>query len=269
MELCSARVGYKGEEGFFPAFSEPLVFGSFVHEMIELIIAEEKALPIIANAEHILDAVLATKFELDPNYTQVAAFELAEKGIIGEAQFAVTEWWKWWEKAHITTPISEHTMYAQLGTLADGRKVWLFGTPDLYSVVELLAKDWKTAGRGWSQGKADHAIQASLYSHLIHHNTGIFISDWEFLVFNRRTGDWESHPTTRTLEQVESAKRVAWMRALQNAYNIYPATPTTTEHFKTKRGWYCSPKFCNAWNICEFKYLADGLDEEREGLVGL
>ena len=269
MELCAARIGYKDVEGYFDPFSEPLVFGSLVHELIELAIEDGDVSSIIDNADYVLDAVMATKFNIDPNEAQGLVFSMMERGMVTEAQHALKLFWSWWEREQVTTPVSEHQMYAQLGILPDERKVWLFGTPDLYTVEGKKAYDWKTAGRGWSIGKADHMIQASLYSHLIHHETDVLIEDWEFLVLNRRKGEWESHKTTRNTQQIEAAKKIAWMRALMVAHEIYPATPIVTENFKTKRAWYCSPKFCPAWNVCEFKYIADGFDEQRKKEVML
>jgi hypothetical protein len=258
MELCPARIGYQDDEGYIKPFSEPLIFGNLVHECIALAIADDNMLTTVLSIGHVLDAILETEYELlDSSHNPLLT------DTVSEASFALTEWWKWWEREHVTHPVTEHEMYAQLGTLADGRIIWLYGTPDYYSLDTLTAKDWKTAGRGWGAGKADHAIQASLYSHLIFANTGTLIKDWEFLVYNRRKGVWESHRTYRNRAQIESAKKVAWQRGLMLAHQIFPATPTVTENFKTKRGWYCQPKFCPAWNICEFKHLADSMDEDQ------
>jgi hypothetical protein len=263
MELCAARIGYQDTEGYQQPFSEPLLFGSLVHECIALAITADDMLKTVLSIGHVLDAYLETEY---PEW-DYSDFNL--DSMIDEAQFALTEWWKWWEGEHVTNPVAEQELYAQLGTLPDGRILWLYGTPDLYSIEDAKLYDWKTAGRGWGAGKADHAIQASLYSHLVHQNTGIFIKDWKFFVYNRRKGAWESHQTARSAAESDSAALIAWMRGLEVAYGIYSATPTVTENFKDKRGWYCQPKYCPAWNICEFKYLADSIDEQQTKVMEL
>ena len=139
--------------------------------------------------------------------------------------------------------------------------IYLKGTPD--AVFEGVVVDWKTSGRAWKETKAHKAIQADLYMALVKQNLGVSIRDWVFWVYNRRGRVWEAVPTKRRIKDINASILRAYDYGLALEAEILPATPFTDTFGELKRGWYCSAKYCGAWNICPAKFMHDDVNENE------
>ena len=264
--LCPARVGYRGDEGYSYVPSEAMSFGTMVHGMAE----EDLGLlgtpmrwaagswTFYAVEEMWRDGLLN---ERDGSFD---LYELADRERINKSIMeALHANKRWHEVVAPTLDLAgrddwqiEKRVTKQLGTLPDGRRVWFGGTADL--VVPGLALDWKTAGRGWDQSKADTTYQATYYTWLYG------VDRHKYWVWNRREKDWSAFETSRSPKDVESALKVAWMLARQMADGTFTATPWQDTFGKVKRGWWCSAKYCGAWDICQFKNLPDDVYEGQK-----
>jgi hypothetical protein len=167
--------------------------------------------------------------------------------------------WREQVRPHLNDPlIIEEEMFLYLGE-GNTSNIWLKGTPDVVFADRI--HDHKTTGRAWKEGKAQHAVQAGLYMALVKQNSNIAPQEFMFDVYDRKNSVWDSWPVTRTEQEINASLQQAYQYGLQLEAGIFPATPTAEEYGKVKRGWYCSPKYCGAWNICTDKYINDDKDE--------
>ena len=260
--LCGGRILYRKSEGYNFDPSEAMSFGTMVHGMAEADLGL-LGLPVCGqwSPEGVeamwRDGLLNERdgsFDLD----SLASRKRVDKSV-EEALLANVRWHEQVVPVLDLAPgeemLVEQRVTKQLGTLPDGRAVWFGGTADLVLPRRAEIVDWKTAGRGWDQSKADFTPQATYYSWLY----GIY--NHTYWVWNRRAKEWSGYTTSRTEEQVDSALRVAWQVARQMADGTLTASPLQDTFGKVSRGWHCSAKFCGAWDICEFKYLPDNVWE--------
>lgn len=261
MDLCPARVGYMEHEGYLPVVSEPILFGTFTHSVIEAgLEAENGFRPPLGREElnQILNGVLS-------EYPPVDGVDAVKDEWFTEVQAAVRLLPLELNMNDIVT--FEDTIHMQLGTTENNEIVWLQGTPD--AATESVVYDWKTAGRGWDKTQAHYRYQTDLYLALLSYKTGRPYRKFTYLVWNRRKGEWEKHSTERTDAQIESSLKRTYEYGRMIAAEVFPPTPVVTEYFKHKRGWYCSAKYCSAWNVCDFKYLNDDIDESEVAEISL
>jgi hypothetical protein len=259
--LCGYRKLLEGQEGYLDAVSEPMVYGSAVHYLIARHL-ELDDIPHhdIQNMEEWVEEMLVDDYgwSLDqvPNV----------RDFFSEVESSYAQW------RTVVLPTlpplitQEEEMWMYLG---EGRtyeestdrvnKIYLKGTPD--AVFEGVVIDWKTSGRAWKETKAHKALQADLYMALVKQNLDVAIRDWIFWVYNRRGRVWEAIPTKRRISDINSSILRAYDYGLALGANILPATPFTDTFGELKRGWYCSAKYCGAWNICPAKYLHDDVNE--------
>lgn len=255
-QLCAGRVGYDGQKGHLQMVSEPLAFGTAVHYLIsEHLIHGKQQDKLLQTMPKWVDDMLRDDYDwgLDkvPNVG----------GFFGEISAAYSRWINFVLPTLPDAPVlieEEQRMYLGEGNSGN---IFLKGTAD--AVYEDSLYDWKTAGRGWKPEKAAVSVQASLYMPL-HKQT---IAPWSaqkftFWVFNRQSGAWGKIVTRRTIPQMNGALRTALEYGKMMEAGIYPCSPVPEASFNKKRGWYCSPKFCSAWNICKSKFMNDGVDEK-------
>ena len=259
MQLCPTRLQLKEKEGYSDFLSEPLLFGSVVHAAIEHLMSGSAMLAVLD--QQWIDTAIAVCEEERGNNTFVeAAFYDALRECVMQWDANVRP------LLNTDTHNQEQLLFAPL----DDTNFWLRGTPDIFWLSGPEAIDWKTAGRGWKAEKAQNILQAPLYTHLIEQNYGLFVAEWTFWVYNRSKKLWEAFPRFVDRQQVECAVQTALQYSRQIVADVFPATPVPYGSFTDKRGWYCSPRFCAAWNICDMKgVLGDGkhLLEERTELI--
>lgn len=259
--LCGGRVLYANEAGFLTEPSEAMAWGTLVHTL-----AEHELLAVLNGEEPPLwtfNAVLSvwTQAMEDERSGPVDLHALAPKHVIEKGVFDAQLAIKLWREQVLPTlgePDStwqvEERITKPIGNL-DNTIVWLGGTADL--VVDGHIYDWKTAGRSWDASKANSLLQASIYSYLYG------ISDHTYWVYGRRGASWERHDTRRTQAHVDAALKQAWMVAKGIDSGALAFEPWQSTFGKMKRAWYCSAKFCPAWNVCEIKYINDNVWEEQ------
>lgn len=255
-QLCPSRVGYKGDEGYLAPLGEPLTVGDSLHYMTSRHMAGDTPNDIMDSFDEWLEGKLCSEYQwslkLIPNYGDL------RKEIFDCYRLWIFQVWQ----PHLSSESSvymEKTLYM---CLSEAENLWLEGTPDL-GILSKRMWDWKTAksARQWSQARADFSIQTSLYLAL--HNS-VFqedLHDFTFAVYNRTKSEWGTFETTRVESEITSALWTATQYARQIKADVYPATPVGESYGKKQRMWYCSAKWCGAWNICEAKFLNDSVDE--------
>ena len=154
-----------------------------------------------------------------------------------------------------------------LGSLDDGRMVWLQGTPDLWTMGTVY--DWKTTGNPWKENgggltRGSFGQQAPLYLHLVS-TLGATATRFVFYVYDRGSGAWASHETVWSPASIGAALANAWEYGKMIGAGAFPYTPASDNYGKYQRGWHCSARYCGAWDICEGKrILADGADMDMK-----
>jgi hypothetical protein len=260
MLLCPGRVGFAEHPKYLAMVSEPLAFGTCVHHLIsEDLINEEMQETLLLSMNDWVEVILQEQYEwsLDrvPNprdfFSEIAAaYGLWRTTVLpklaGREVLAVEE---------------EKTMLLGEG---DQKRIFLKGTADIVLADTLM--DWKTSGRAWSQDKADYSVQASLYMPLHKQALGVSLQKFSFWVYNRQGSSWDLLTTKRTIPQIDAALATALMFGRQIEAKAFPCTPSTEAFFKHKRGWYCQPKFCSAWNACDAKALPDGFNIKEKAV---
>lgn len=268
MLLCPARVGLADEPGFVKSVSEAMLFGTLVHKLAERVVDGS-----VTTKDYTNQGIEETWVELaKDDGVDLLSVGTAERidASVDEARFALQSFAAWWnvEGKPYTNFDVEWRIHRPLGTLPDGRNVWVGGTPDLVAWTEDNAPklyDWKTAGRGWNEGKGLVRIQSPLYTWLALGEPDEASVDFDYIVWNRKSGRWDRHPLVITPGNIHAAKRTAWMWAKQIAAGSFPGTPGGESYGKYRRGWHCSAKYCGAWEICPFKGLIpDDVDLEEK-----
>ena len=257
-DLCPARVGYRDTPGYRDRASQAMSWGTMVHDGAERVLNGANPLEVFRPAV-LLDrwAVLAHERDEFDLHSAAPPERLSEWA--DEASEALHLWHK---TVYPQLPLSdvddiEVTLTRGLGVYK-GRPVVMYGTPDL--VLDGEIHDWKTAGRAWSEGRANFEAQPSAYTYL---KWGFDEEPHKFVfwVYDRSKFEWTPIEVWRDVNQVSSWVMHAWMRTIQIEEGITPATPTMERYGKTVRGWYCGPKYCPAWDVCDFKWLGDDVDE--------
>lgn len=271
MQLCPARVGLSGEPGFVKTVSEAMSFGTLVHALVEKVVTGAVTTADYTNQgiEQLwADLALEDGFDLHT----VATGERIDASV-DEARFALSSFAAWWniEARAVDVLETEERKYKHLGTLPAlpvGRQVWVGGTPDCVAARGAVTKlyDWKTAGRGWNEGKGLVRIQSPIYTWLALGDIEREV-EFDYIVWNRRAGQWDRHPLRITPANVQAAKQTAWMWAKQIDAGAYPGTPGGESYGKYRRGWHCSARYCGAWEICPFKGLIPDNVDLEEGIV--
>lgn len=257
MQLCPGRVKWVDHPEHLDMLSEPLVFGTCVHEII---------------ANHLLEGKLQEKMLLSmdvwieqllvDDYDWTLKKVPLVRDFFSEIAVAYRSW-----VTHVEPTLDSEQIIAvekrQLMYLGEGNSgnIFLHGTADL--VFSNLLMDWKTSRRAWKQQKADFSIQASLYMPLHKQTLEVSIQEFWFWVFNRGAGVWSLLKTKRSTDQIDAALATALEYGRQIEAKAFPCTPVPEASFNKQRGWYCKPKFCSAWNVCDSKFMNDGINEKE------
>lgn len=255
-QLCPKRVEYDGQEGHLAMVSEPLAFGTCMHYLAEKDLeAGEPRLDLLTNMNEWVEEILVEEYDWSlekvPNV----------RNFFDELAIAYRNWRRVVHPQLRGTLVAmEDELYLPLGAGREGT-IWLKGTPDAVYKTQLV--DFKTSNSKWTQEKADLSIQASLYLALAKQAYGTEPRDFIFWTYYRKGKEWVPFKTHRAVGQIDAALRSAHDFGLQHEARIYPATPVPEASFKKKRGWYCQPRFCGAWNICTAKYMNDSRDESE------
>lgn len=172
---------------------------------------------------------------------------------------------------HLTVVATERKLSMPIGEAPDGREIWLRGTPDF---IDDLGDgtdrviDWKTSTSGWKAAKVNEMVQHIAYAALHQANGGRDVSQAMYVVYNFKDKSWSwdefKIPVLQSKVDLVLAEFVQMGRVL----SIGGATASPMKRGpgwgQDGRGWWCSPKWCGAWDFCEGKLmLDDGQGHER------
>lgn len=257
MQLCPGRVKWVDHPEHLDMLSEPLVFGTCVHEIIANHLQEGKL-----QEKMLLSMDVWIEQLLVDDYNWTLKKVPLVRDFFSEIAVAYRSW-----VTHVEPTLDSEQIIAveqrQLMYLGEGNSgnIFLHGTADL--VFSNLLMDWKTSRRAWKQQKADFSIQASLYMPLHKQTLEVSIQEFWFWVFNRGAGVWSLLKTKRSTDQINAALATALEYGRQIEAKAFPCTPVPEASFNKQRGWYCKPKFCSAWNVCDSKFMNDGINEKE------
>lgn len=263
--LCPARTGLRNRNGFNHYPNEPLLFGTLVHWMVEMTL---KGIDWTAtDAEDYLHVAfnkdVPNQAEAVIRFNQVTSKQ-QRVVLVKEAMVA---WSMWNTQVLLSLPPGEPDVEIELqqsigwinDEAGDQYEVVLRGTPDVWYPEAGRFIDWKTAGKNWAPDKAQGQLQRVGYPIM---KEGLEVASFDFWVFDR-AGQWWNRFRTPAPRGREIRAFVA--NAIQVARNeLYGSTTFTPSGggFKS-RGWHCSPQYCDAWKVCDGKYLvADGRADE-------
>jgi|SRR3990167_295813 len=255
LQLCGYRVALEGTEGFLPMVSEQLVFGQGLHYIVarDLEVGEPRFDLLLTMDEWVAEILVEYDWTLDkiPDVRDFfAEISAAYRSWRTEVQPTLT--------GELIT--HEEEMYILLGEGKNGN-IFLRGTADAVYTDHLI--DWKSSAKPWTQSKADLSIQASLYPALVKQTYNKSIRKFRFWNYVRTKHEWLYLDTSRTIREIDSALGSALAYGKQIEAGTFVPTPVPDAAFNKARGWYCSAKFCGAWNICPAKYLNDNKDENE------
>lgn len=266
---CPAEILYRDHEGYNFVPSEPITIGTTAHAGIEEMLMAEtdnelehalekwSVLPYVE--QQVLDTMRNDGVD-DPMSVIGSKWQL--RSTAEEVSLAVREWhrtlYPWFKQQNVIA--IEQRMRRLLGTSPNtGRPIGVEGTPDL--VVWRAIDDWKTSKKDWDPSRATGEIQSPLYTWLASDMLEGVDIPFNYRVWDRGKAKWATHTVHVDEMQVEAAKRIAWQFALAHEAGALVAQPADSTFGKVKRGWWCSPKYCPAWEVCEYKGLVlDGVD---------
>ncbi len=259
MMLCGWRQGYATEDWYDPTPSEAMFFGSVEHNHIEHHMLNGESL-VLHDLSWTIDQIHLLAERDGFSLTDVTTPE-GVKAMAREIIEAYRLWLvQWWAKQHtFLKPLAiEQRFLRPLGTLPNGRAVWVHGTPDV--LIQSGMIDWKTAGRGWQPGKGEGRIQSPTYLWLAEEVRGVLEGLADYVVYNRQAQQWMTWTVPVGQPQIDAALHTLWQYAMAIDTGSYVPTPASPSG-RPGRGWWCQPKFCGAWNGCKFKGLvADEID---------
>ena len=253
MMLCPARVGYSTHPEHDHTPSEPMFYGTVVHAVIEDHITNGESLRL-----HSPDYVreLMEKIAVDDEFDIGATapehlLQSFAQEVVEAYQAWLSQWWAM--KSNFFKPLAiEERLIRPLGTLPNGRAVWVHGTPD--ALLQSGMTDWKTAGRGWSPGKGEVRIQTPTYLWLGEDIRGVREGIGDYVVYDRSKKTWSSFIVPVFETQIDAALQTLWEYARQIDAQVFPPTPAAPAG-RPGRGWWCQPKYCGAWDLCTYKGL--------------
>jgi hypothetical protein len=262
MSYCPARQRYQDHPLYDPTPSEAMQFGSLQHALIfpnftpEV---QEHGMAIRYTTDEILNTWLAVA-EVDKLDLAEVTSKQTLRTLVLEARDLYNAWTVdvWPHLREYITLAVEVRLRMSLGALRSGREVFLSGTPDHVRVGDL--DDWKTGSSHYDQGKADSRPQGQYYAILAEAEYGMQFDTMTYWSANRKKGAWVPITQVMTNRSRAAARAAAMEWAGMIEADYYPPTPSAPTG-KNGRGWWCSAKYCNAWEVCDFKgIIADGVD---------
>ncbi len=212
--------------------SEAMLFGSVVHGFIE---AHQLGIPK-TGMEIALVSLSRDGFTVDD-----IAYPLPP--LVREAEKAYHVWLRTVEARYPGGAV-ESRLYRPLGVV-DGRPLWLRGTPDTYT--DMVIVDWKTSASKWQKGREDKAIPLPMYRSLVEWNHETMPGRGVYVIYRRDKQTWEDRPIDLTQQKVDEAMLHAFTMGRALMKQEYTLSPFG--EFRA-RAWYCSDKWCHAWDVC-------------------
>lgn len=256
---CGGRPGYRGTEGFNYYPNEALLFGSAMHWEIEQRMAGNS--PTLHDLELELHRIWVKDLPESVQGSQLVYLnkvttKAQRLGMAKSVRQAVDEW-----EIHVlpNLPESEVTAEMTMRALA-GRHgdydVYVQGTADAIWLEDGTIVDWKSANAMWKPMKVEAQIQPIAYPWLVKESFSVDIKEFTFWVYDKAAQLWA--PFTRKLKDNPKQTGAFRLAAVNAAVALEEGTWTWTpagQAFHASRGWHCSPKYCDAWDVCWGKHL--------------
>lgn len=262
--LCNYRILYKDEDWFDNRSNEPPAWGTGMHRLIaDHIRGVDPPKTAGVTMERWIDECL--NHDIHPENIVDYADRAVLLRLAGEMLTGFELWVKdYWEPhgSRMETLILEERVTRPLGTLPNGRRVWVSGQADFVGKIgegSALGVDWKTAGRGWKRGKAESNVQHTVYAWLAEKLIEERVVSSTYVVYNRQKSEWtwKDKIILLTPAMRDATLRSMWDMAVSIDAGTGVASPMTRGGFGDGRGWHCKPQYCGAWNGCEFKHMID------------
>lgn len=229
--------------------SEALIVGQAVHGAIELILTEG------ARPTHKLMRLCADKVlmeEYDSTLLADAGTRQKANEFEAETYAAVRAWCKTVKPELDPAVAVEEKMRALVEVMPSGRELWITGIPDYVTETELV--DWKTAYRMWSEPKMYTTTQPMVYAWLTEQTMDHEYRHFRYWIWSRSAGEWKTMARSITGEEILAAMELVRQVGRAMDAGIYPAHPFSNNGNRP-RGWWCSPRYCDAWDVCTAKHL--------------
>jgi hypothetical protein len=225
-----------------------MIFGNTAHGLIEHSMNSGRisAKQAEVEADKVLQAEYGTTLREECGSTQ------AMHEFTAEAYGAAREWQKHVKPKLPPMLAFETQLMAKVTELPSGRELWITGIPDYVAETELI--DWKTAYRMWSKPKMQTTTQPMVYAWLLSRELGLHVNLFTYWIYSRQAGEWDT--MSRSIEQPAINAAMALVIEVGRSIDagIYPARPFGSS-FSKPRGWWCSPRYCDAWSVCGAKRL--------------
>lgn len=272
--MCHAELLYRDHADYKWVISEPLLVGSMAHVAFESLIKSDdpaktlKYWALIPNVRKEILKFLKREEKLDEVSASIlmggqAKLESVAREVSNVATTWYHTWWVPWGSKMEILSIEEERRRVLGTSPTTGKLIVLRGAADL--VVHRELWDWKTARYGWKDGKATARVQSPLYAWLYEDLLDGVDVDFHYLIWNRD----KAYLDTRTVHveqiQVDAALRAMYQFGLTQEAQAHVPTIVDSTWKGDKRGWWCQPKYCAAWEACEFKGLInDGRDLDEK-----
>lgn len=231
--------------------------GTVVHALIEDFILHGTLPPEVSDVADVARAIMNDRDEPIDHVPASYLWSMA-----GDALKAARSWVdQYWdlEGQFLEIVAVEEKLEMSLGHLDDGTEIMLAGTPDLITINSII--DFKTSTAGWSDSKMNEQYQHLSYAALAQAQHNSLPRKGVYVVYNFKTGEWEWSRFTVQIRQddVDRALRAYFKMGKALHYQTAIGTPGKrgASWGQDGRGWWCSPKWCDAWEICDDKYLLD------------
>lgn len=244
-DKCLEAVRYNYREPVPEPYTSDLARGNVVHAVIEVVgnhmLAHGEPTPI-DEIEPVLAAAMEREFSKVDEWRHPES-EVAE---IVRANFDA---WYWGVAPDLTPAAVEHQFRVLLDE-DERRRIWLTGTMDWLDADGRII-DWKNPSRpyqAWEKVRWDN--QSGVYSYAVASET----DDWSprtfqlcmlvngavhWITIERGPNDWNAlRDKCRALADL-----------IQSDLQVWP---------QSWNSWYCSPKWCPAWDRCRGKHYPEG-----------
>lgn len=272
--LCNYRELYRGQPGYDNTSSEAAAFGTGEHGLIAEVLTTGQA---FESRDDVLDHWISTMANHPKHPEDITQYASRERllEIADELLLALNLWVE-----HVSPWIMDADRLMVEESVAmplcevEGSEVWLQGTPDFVvrkggaDVITLI--DFKTAGRGWKDGKVLSATQHLTYPWLVNHRLGEFPVNMEYIVYNRQAKEWETKALLLERTMLDAGRMMLEEMAQALYFGVGVHSPQARGGYADGPGWHCQAAYCPAWNICPGKYainvprLADKRPETQQ-----
>ncbi len=247
--LCPKRIELRDFDS--RQSSKALIIGQGVHGTIEELLKSQVPIRVShAMVRKHLELVLHEEY--GTTLLAAAGSKQAASEVEAEVYAAVREWRKHVSPLLPPSIAVEEKMFGKVDTLPSGRELWITGIPDYVTADELI--DWKTAYKMWSAPKMETTVQPQVYAWLLARTQGIMVSTFRYWIWSRSKGEWATMTRPITQPSILAAMQLTADVGAAIDAEIFPARPFAGTIGRA-RGWWCSPRYCDSWDVCPAKYL--------------